>query len=209
MSLSSFSTSVPSWMAFLPVIRGQFQPAQQACPASHPLSLPCPSFSRIRPEWALHGQERMNPSFLPAHHPPKAVIRDVLRGGLQVVFGGGLVVQQRPTAGLAVGLLAQAVGEGVVPGEKDRCELRGLRSQQPRCIERPEGPDPEPQLVVAPLPLPQQEALAGTTLPYLLLPKAKPVSPSCSGLGQAEHGRVWREKGGVGLQGKLWALSLM
>ena len=75
----------------------------------------------------------MNPSFLPAHHPPKAVIRDVLRGGLQVVFGGGLVVQQRPTAGLAVGLLAQAVGEGVVPGEKDRCELGGLRSQQPRC----------------------------------------------------------------------------
>ena len=127
----------------------------------------------------------MNPSFLPAHHPPKAVIRDVLRGGLQVVFGGGLVVQQRPTAGLAVGLLAQAVGEGVVPGEKDRCELGGLRSQQPRRRTgvswegfapnnpgalRPEGPDPQPQLTVAPLPLPRREALAGATLPYLLLP---------------------------------------
>ena len=77
----------------------------------------------------------MNPSFLPAHHPPKAVIRDVLRGGLQVVFGRGLVVQQRPTAGLAVGLLAQAVREGIVPGEKNRCELGGLRTQQPGCIE--------------------------------------------------------------------------
>ena len=93
-------------------------------------------------------------------------------------------------------------------GRRTGVSCEGFAPNNPDVL-RPEGPDPEPQLVVAPLPLPQQEALAGTTLPYLLLPKAKPVSPSCSGLGQAEHGRVWREKGGVGLQGKLWALSLM
>lgn len=69
----------------------------------------------------------MNPCFLPAHHPPKAVIRDVVRGGLEVVFGGGLVVQQWPTAGLTVRLLAEAVGEGIIPGEKDRCELGVLQ----------------------------------------------------------------------------------
>ena len=73
---------------------------------------------------------------------------------------------------------------------------------------RPEGLDPHPQLVVAPLPLPQQEALWGTTLPYLL-PRSTPrpqglnlVSPSCSGLGQAERWKVWRKNGGVGLQAK-------
>lgn len=72
----------------------------------------------------------MNLCFLPAHHPPKAVIRDVLRGGLEVVFGGGLVIQQWPTAGLAVRLLAQAVREGIIPGEKDRCELGVLQRTQ-------------------------------------------------------------------------------
>lgn len=61
---------------------------------------------------------KMNPHFLPAHHPPKAVIRDVLCGGLEVILGGGLVIEQWPTAGLTVSLLAQAVGEGIVPGEK-------------------------------------------------------------------------------------------
>lgn len=77
----------------------------------------------------------MNPRFLPAHHPPKAVIRDVLRGRLEVIFGGGLVIQQRPTAGLAVSLLAQAVGEGIIPGEKDRCESAVLCSspENPGC----------------------------------------------------------------------------
>lgn len=63
-------------------------------------------------------ETKMNPCFLPAHHPPKAVIRDVLCGGLEVILGGGLVIQQWPTAGLAVSLLAQAIGEGVVPGEE-------------------------------------------------------------------------------------------
>lgn len=72
----------------------------------------------------------MNPRFLPAHHPPKAVIRDVLRGRLEVVFGGGLVIQQRPAAGLAVSLLAQAVGEGIIPAEKDRCESGVLCSRE-------------------------------------------------------------------------------
>lgn len=63
-------------------------------------------------------ETKMNPCFLPAHHPPKAVIRDVLCGGLEVILGGGLVIQQWPTAGLAVSLLAQAIGEGIVPGEE-------------------------------------------------------------------------------------------
>lgn len=72
----------------------------------------------------------MNLCFLPAHHPPKAVIRDVLRGGLEVVFGGGLVVQQWPTTGLTVRLLAQAVRESIIPGEKDRCELGVLQRTQ-------------------------------------------------------------------------------
>lgn len=79
----------------------------------------------------------MNPRFLPAHHPPKAVIRDVLRGRLEVVFGGGFVIEQRPTAGLAVSLLAQAVGEGVVPGEEDTCELGLLCSREPRVCSAP------------------------------------------------------------------------
>lgn len=63
-------------------------------------------------------ETKMNPCFLPAHHPPKAVIRDVLCGGLEVILGGGLVIQQWPTAGLAVSLLAQAIGEGIIPGEE-------------------------------------------------------------------------------------------
>lgn len=75
----------------------------------------------------------MNPHFLPSHHPPKAVIRDVLRGGLEVIFGGGLVIQQRPTAGFAVSLLTQAVREGIIPGEKDRFESGVLGSREPRC----------------------------------------------------------------------------
>lgn len=74
----------------------------------------------------------MNLCFLPAHHPPKAIIRDVLRGGLEVVFGGGFVIQQRPTACLTVRLLAQAVREGIVPGEKETCELGVLCSRGPR-----------------------------------------------------------------------------
>lgn len=74
----------------------------------------------------------MNLCFLPAHHPPKAIIRDVLRGGLEVIFGGGLVIQQRPTAGLTVRLLAQAVREGIIPGEKETCELGVLHSRGPR-----------------------------------------------------------------------------
>lgn len=63
-------------------------------------------------------ETKMNPCFLPAHHPPKAVIRDVLCGGLEVILGGGLVIQQWSTAGLAVSLLAQAIGEGIIPGEE-------------------------------------------------------------------------------------------
>lgn len=51
-------------------------------------------------------ETKMNPCFLPAHHPTKAVIRDVLCGGLEIILGGGLVIQQWPTAGLAVSLLA-------------------------------------------------------------------------------------------------------
>lgn len=76
-------------------------------------------------------REKMNPHILPAHHPPKAVIRDVLRGGLEVVFGGGLVIQQWPTAGLAVSLLAQAVGEGIIPGEKTDMNWRRLAPENP------------------------------------------------------------------------------
>lgn len=78
----------------------------------------------------------MNPSFLPGPITPQAVIRDVLRGGLQVVFGGGLVVQQRPTAGLNCRPFSSGCQRRrAVPGEKDRCELGELRSQQPGCIE--------------------------------------------------------------------------
>jgi hypothetical protein len=42
----------------------------------------------------------------------------VLCGGLEVILGGGLVIQQWSAAGLAVSLLAQAVREGIIPGEK-------------------------------------------------------------------------------------------
>lgn len=41
----------------------------------------------------------------------------MIRWGLDVVLGGGLVIQQRAAARLAVRLLAQAVGEGIIPGE--------------------------------------------------------------------------------------------
>ena len=69
----------------------------------------------------------------------------------------------------------------------------GFAPNNPGAL-RPEGPDPQPQLTVAPLPLPRQEALAA------------PRSPTCSSRrlnwslqaalgGQAEHGRVWRKKG--------------
>lgn len=83
-------------------------------------------------------RKKMNLCFLPAHHPPKAIIRDVLRGGLEVIFGGGLVIQQRPTAGLTVRLLAQAVREGIIPGEKETCELGVLHSRGPRMCRAPQ-----------------------------------------------------------------------
>lgn len=83
-------------------------------------------------------EKKKNLCFLPAHHPPKAIIRDVLRGGLEVVFGGGLVIQQRPTAGLTVRLLAQAVREGIIPGEKETCELGVLCPRGPRMCRAPQ-----------------------------------------------------------------------
>lgn len=56
-------------------------------------------------------------SSLPAHDPAKAVVHKVIRRGLDVILGGGLVIQQRAAACLAVRLLAQAVRESIVPVE--------------------------------------------------------------------------------------------
>lgn len=84
----------------------------------------------------------MNPHFLPAHHPPKAIIRDMLCGGLEVILGGGLVIQQWSTAGLAVSLLTQAVGEGIVPAEK-----RGVNWRwSPSSAGRPRMPRAPPKM---------------------------------------------------------------
>lgn len=89
----------------------------------------CPPSSGTNKQMGT-SETKTSPCFLPAHHPPKAIIRDVLCGGLEVILGGGLVIQQGPTAGLAVSLLAQAVGEGIVPGEERDMSWRWVPSSE-------------------------------------------------------------------------------
>ena len=65
---------------------------------------------------------------IPPHHPSKVVVGRLLTGGVGVVLGGGLVIgRQGSAAGLTVRLLAQTVGESVVPGKRKTNKTNTVR----------------------------------------------------------------------------------
>ena len=78
---------------------------------------------------------------LPAHYSPKAIVHNMIRRRLDVVLGGGFIVQQRSAACLAVCLLTQAVGERIIPGKRRPPSVTGLCPRRKARAQPQRGPE--------------------------------------------------------------------
>lgn len=100
----------------------------------HTLTLPACDSDHL----CVHRKVRVS---LPAHYSPKAIVHNMIRRRLDVVLGGGFIVQQRSTACLAVCLLAQAVGESIIPGERRPPSVSGLCPSREARAQPQRGPE--------------------------------------------------------------------